>query len=96
MAILFCWVVMEVYRNSGGMHSAIIFLLMAEVYSGNGFHGLQVTEVSGMYVNSRGNYDMYFATQDNDLFASEDMGRNWNFNTQWEGFFLGTCQEGCK
>lgn len=57
-------------------------------YSGNGFHGLQVTEVSGMYVNSRTNYDMYFATQDNDLFASEDLGRNWNFNTRFEGFFL--------
>ena len=38
---------------------------------GNGLQALEVTEVNGMYVNSRREYDMYFATQHNHFFASE-------------------------
>jgi photosystem II stability/assembly factor-like uncharacterized protein len=56
--------------------------------SQNGFHGLQVTEVTGAYVESRSQYDMYFATQDNNIFGSEDAGASWPNQTCCEGFFL--------
>ncbi len=56
--------------------------------SRNGFQGLQITEIKGMYISSRREYDMYFGTQDNDLFASENRGRNWIANVCCEGFFL--------
>ena len=57
-------------------------------YSANGYHGLQITEVSGMHITSRGNTDIYFGTQDNNLYASGNGGSAWNHSTPSEGFLL--------
>ncbi len=53
-----------------------------------GLNALQVTEVAGQKVGDYRRYDLYFATQDNDLWSSTDDGRTWNYRTGAEGFHL--------
>lgn len=53
-----------------------------------GFHALQITEVKGQWVDSSGQYVLYFGTQDNNLWASGDNGGSWPAAWGAEGFFL--------
>lgn len=54
----------------------------------NGYDALQVTEVTGQLHNGDGKSDLYFATQDNNIYASPDEGSTWPNNICCEGFFL--------
>lgn len=54
----------------------------------NGFHSLEITEVNGVYIDSRKEFDMYFGTQDNSVWASENRGRTWERSDCCEGFFF--------
>ena len=52
----------------------------------NGYSALQIYEVKGQWIaNSR--HDLYFGTQDNQLWTSNDTGKTW---AEWgnEGFFI--------
>src|SRR6185436_8742905 len=49
----------------------------------------QVTEVTGQLHGSGVGADLYFATQDNHIWASGDNGRTWPGRRCCEGFFLG-------
>ncbi|HKH47381.1 MAG TPA: hypothetical protein VKM72_22215, partial [Thermoanaerobaculia bacterium] len=53
-----------------------------------GYNALQITEVTGQQHRLGGVADLYFATQDNDIWASPDLGRTWPARTCCEGFFL--------
>ncbi|MCB9234803.1 MAG: hypothetical protein H6581_24330 [Bacteroidia bacterium] len=52
-----------------------------------GYKALQITEVTGQQHVGTGN-DLYFATQDNFIWASSDNGATWPVNRCCEGFFL--------
>jgi photosystem II stability/assembly factor-like uncharacterized protein len=54
----------------------------------NGYNALQVTEVKGQAIAGLNRHDLYFATQDNNLWASGDGGRNWVNPVCCEGFFI--------
>jgi photosystem II stability/assembly factor-like uncharacterized protein len=53
-----------------------------------GYDALQITEVTGQLHPGRRNSDLYFATQDNFIWASGDAGVTWPTNVCCEGFFL--------
>ena len=53
-----------------------------------GYNALQITEVKGQWIDDIGRYDMYFGTQDNDLWSSGDDGVSWTMGARWEGFFI--------
>lgn len=52
----------------------------------HGYAALQITEVTGQSQGSTSS--LYFATQDNDIWASPDDGATWPNNRCCEGFFL--------
>src|SRR6185312_1795806 len=49
---------------------------------------LQLTEVIGQFHKDNKSVDLYFATQDNDIWTSPDGGATWPTNRCCEGFFL--------
>ncbi|WLI90028.1 sialidase family protein [Massilia sp. R2A-15] len=53
-----------------------------------GYAALQVTEVTGQLHPDRSSSDLYFATQDNAIWASRDGGATWPGNRCCEGFYL--------
>jgi photosystem II stability/assembly factor-like uncharacterized protein len=53
-----------------------------------GYNALQITEVTGQLHENDGSADLYFGTQDNDIWASPDLGISWVKNRCCEGFFL--------
>lgn len=53
----------------------------------NGYTALQITEAAGQRHSGTG-FDLYFATQDNDIWASADSGTTWSARRCCEGFFL--------
>lgn len=56
-----------------------------------GYNALQITEVLGQFAITTGtnlHLDLYYATQDNYIFASSDGGRTWPASACCEGFFL--------
>jgi photosystem II stability/assembly factor-like uncharacterized protein len=54
----------------------------------HGYNALQITEVTGQLQQSGSKPHLYFATQDNDIWASPDGGASWTANRCCEGFFL--------
>ena len=53
---------------------------------GHGYAALQITEVTGQIDDTAP--DLYFGTQDNDIWASNDDGATWTGQRCCEGFFL--------
>jgi hypothetical protein len=53
-----------------------------------GYNALQITEVTGQLHRDRRNSDLYFATQDNEIWASGDAGVTWPAHVCCEGFHL--------
>ena len=59
--------------------------------TGSGYHGyaaLQITEVTGQKQETGDKSDLYFATQDNHIWASPDQGSTWPKSVSGEGFYL--------
>lgn len=56
-----------------------------------GYNALQITEVTGQR-HLQGKVDLYFGTQDNDIWGSRDNGRTWPKKVGSEGFYLGLPQ----
>jgi hypothetical protein len=54
----------------------------------HGYNALQVTECTGQKHPSDAKSDLYFATQDNNIWASPDEGATWPDSRCCEGFFL--------
>lgn len=54
--------------------------------AGHGYAALQITEVTGQLRS--GGPNLYFGTQDNNIWASPDDGATWPANICCEGFFL--------
>lgn len=54
----------------------------------NGYNALQITEVRGQWIDSIPRHDLYFGTQDNNLYSSGDGGATWTYGTCCEGFFI--------
>jgi hypothetical protein len=54
----------------------------------NGYNALQVTEVKGQWLDDIDRYDLYFGTQDNNNWASTDLGASWPSSVCCEGFFF--------
>lgn len=54
----------------------------------NGYNALQITEVTGQLHRDGNGADIYFGTQDNNIWASPDIGITWSGNKCCEGFFL--------
>lgn len=70
--------------TDGGLHWT-----MAGAGAG-GYDALQITEVTGqLHPAMDGTADLYFATQDNNIYASPDNGISWPHSICCEGFFLG-------
>ncbi len=63
----------------------------SSIYLRGGWHGLnalQINEVTGQQIVSHSRHDLYFATQDNDLWFSGDVGRSWQLGAQYEGNYF--------
>jgi hypothetical protein len=58
-----------------------------------GYDALQITEVTGQLHSDPASADLYFATQDNYIWASPDYGATWPAATGGEGFFLNVPRE---
>ena len=43
----------------------------------DGYDALQITEIDGQWIDSLKRHDLYFGTQDNDLWSSKDFGKTW-------------------
>ncbi|MDQ3243604.1 MAG: hypothetical protein M3Q09_07760, partial [Gemmatimonadota bacterium] len=54
----------------------------------SGYNALQITEIKGQTITSLGRHDLYFGTQDNNLWASGDGGTTWPGAVCCEGFFI--------
>ncbi|HTR29156.1 MAG TPA: sialidase family protein [Puia sp.] len=54
----------------------------------HGYNALQVTECTGQQHSGDSKSDLYFATQDNNIWGSPDEGATWPNNICCEGFFL--------
>lgn len=53
------------------------------------YEAMQITEVTGQLHNTgNGAADLYFGTQDNDIWASSNTGNSWDDRICCEGFFL--------
>lgn len=76
--------------SDGGLHKTADNGLNWTFTGGNGggYNALQITEVTGQLNRLRSGSDLYFATQDNDIWASSDAGRTWAGRICCEGFFL--------
>jgi photosystem II stability/assembly factor-like uncharacterized protein len=58
-----------------------------------GYNALQITEAAGQQHDFGDLADLYFATQDNGIWASPDFGRTWPGSACCEGFFLSVPRE---
>jgi len=54
----------------------------------SGYNALQITEVTGQIHPDDGHTDLYFGTQDNCLWSSQDAGETWTNFAEWEGYFI--------
>jgi hypothetical protein len=54
----------------------------------NGYNALQITEIRGQLIDDIHRHDLYFGTQDNNLYSSENGGATWTFGICCEGFFI--------
>ena len=75
--------------TDGGLH--VMDAEGAWIYAGDmgrGYNALQVTEVVGQVTEVPGVPHVYFATQDNDIWASADGGRTWPGRRGSEGYYL--------
>lgn len=54
----------------------------------DGYNALQITEIRGQEIADLGRHDLYFGTQDNDMWSSSDGGNTWNNGMCCEGFFI--------
>jgi photosystem II stability/assembly factor-like uncharacterized protein len=54
----------------------------------NGYNALQITEVQGQYIDDVGRFNLYFGTQDNDVWSSGNYGASWTKGMCCEGFFI--------
>lgn len=54
----------------------------------SGYNALQITEVQGQLIQDLGRFDLYFGTQDNDLWSSGTDGATWTKGMCCEGFFI--------
>src|ERR1051326_8455237 len=54
----------------------------------NGYNALQITEVKGQWITDGARHDLYFGTQDNNLWASTDDGATGINPFCCEGFFI--------
>ena len=52
----------------------------------DGYDALQITEIDGQWIDSLKRHDLYFGTQDNDLWSSKDFGKTWQDGNCCEGF----------
>lgn len=59
----------------------------------HGYNALQITEVTGQLHENGESADLYFATQDNSIWASPDLGQTWPTSRCCEGFFLNIMRE---
>lgn len=58
------------------------------------YEAMQITEVTGQLHNTgNGAADLYFGTQDNDIWASSNTGSSWDTKICCEGFFLNISRE---
>lgn len=81
--------------SDGGLHKTFDNGL-TWVYTGNegnGYNALQITEVIGQKHYRGNDVDLYFGTQDNDIWASPNTGVNWIRNRCCEGFFFNIPRE---
>lgn len=53
-----------------------------------GYNALQITEVTGQHIEDIHRDDLYFGTQDNNLWASGDGGASWPHAVRAEGFYI--------
>jgi len=76
--------------TDGGLHNTADGGLSWQLVGGgrNGYNALQITEVRGQWIDDIERYDMYFGTQDNDLWSSSDEGATWEFGAAPEGFHI--------
>jgi hypothetical protein len=54
----------------------------------NGYDALQITEIRGQWIDTLSRHDLYFGTQDNDLWSSKDTGATWQDGAKHEGFSI--------
>ncbi len=77
--------------TDGGLHNTTDGGLNWKLVGGGtkGFNALQITEVKGQWITDIGRHDLYFGTQDNNLYASNDFGKTWSTTPICcEGFFI--------
>ena len=76
--------------TDGGLHSTADNGMTWTLSGGGrlGYDALQITEVKGQWITNVGRHDLYFATQDNSLWASSDGGFTWSSPQCCEGFFF--------
>lgn len=76
--------------TDGGLHNTADGGLNWSFVGGghSGYNALQITEVRGQWINDVGSHDLYFGTQDNNLWASGDDGATWINPFCCEGFFI--------
>ena len=76
--------------TDGGLHNTADGGLNWKLVGGGpkGFNALQITEVKGQWITDIGRHDLYFGTQDNNLYASGDDGKTWGNPICCEGFFI--------
>lgn len=53
-----------------------------------GYNALQIAEIQGQYIEDIGRSDLYFGTQDNNLWSSGDGGYIWTSGMCCEGFYI--------
>ncbi len=76
--------------TDGGLHNTVNNGLgWNHIGGGNaGYNALQITEVTGQIHNDGLSADLYFGTQDNNIWASPNEGATWPGVLGAEGFFL--------
>ena len=81
--------------SDGGLHKTADAGLTWRYTGGvrGGYNALQITEVIGQEHHLGGLADLYFGTQDNNIWASPDFGRTWPGSLCCEGFFLDVPRE---
>jgi photosystem II stability/assembly factor-like uncharacterized protein len=53
-----------------------------------GYNALQITEIASQRITAGNDLDLYFGTQDNNVWASSDFGASWTAALCCEGFFF--------
>jgi hypothetical protein len=78
------------YLTDGGVHTTTNSGSTWTMNGGGikGYNALQITEIVGQRHSANLQSDLYFATQDNNFWASPDEGATWPNSFCCEGFFL--------